>query len=390
MNTSVKQIATFMDSVKPAGTVMALAEMHRWIDDRPPAPFSVLNMLARHTKPDTVKVPFLFYNTYLMPGMEIEIPGATVKSIGESPHLNTRANEIGMKLQNESQNSGMIAALCEVWNEDDAGRILQPWQQDSRLSSVQGFGDGGWDDLQQTGSGLLNISVDYTIKFAQRYVFEERGSITEDADYFSNKGVLLTEIDVGFDDSRLEVYSTHLFNGGFEKTPPDSERIDTQLKQVDELVTFVQKTHQPQNVALIAGDFNIPAASDGYNWLMQRMLKINMTDVWIGRNDTKGFTSSFLGKNSEGRLKARKFICVPEQSMKEYCDDEESDKSKFHTDRIDYIFIQKPQPEHGINVDFTRPRRRPFLREESAEGFDEIESMSDHLGLETTLVISSK
>lgn len=384
MNTSVNQISSFMDSVEPAGSVMDLADMHRWVDDRKPSPFYISNMLARHTRPDTVKVLFLFYNTFLMTGLQV---GPV--NIEESPARKARAGEIGKTLRTDAQNAGLIAALCEVWDDGDRDRILNAWPGNKKPNYVQGADDGGL--LQLTGAGLLTISSGYPMTRGLRHTFGERGSKTKDADYYSNKGVLLTEIDLGFGFSRLEVYSTHLFNGGVDKTPPDSERVGRQLKQVDELIAFVRQTHRSQNVALIVGDFNVPATYEyGYGELTNRMRKIDMTDMWVGRNDTNGYTSSFLGKNSKGKLRARKDICVADQSDNRYCDDQKSDALNFHTARIDYIFIQKPQPEHGITVDFTRPRRRPFLRAKYAAGFNEIEAMSDHLGLETTLVINLK
>jgi hypothetical protein len=55
--------------------------------------------------------------------------------------------------------------------------------------------------------------------------------------------------------------------------------------------------------------------------------------------------------------------------------------------RIDYLFVQRPLPEHTFRLDVSRIRRRPFQRPLGPG--DSQPFLSDHLGLEVTLFIST-
>jgi hypothetical protein len=61
--------------------------------------------------------------------------------------------------------------------------------------------------------------------------------------------------------------------------------------------------------------------------------------------------------------------------------------------RLDYIFIERPTNQHAVDVDLGRIRRRPFWRggqhpRSSFRTNGTPNFLSDHLGLEVTLLVS--
>lgn len=405
MNISMRTIFKTMDPITPEKTMRTLANMHQWVGNVP-SPLSLLQIVKRHKNPNTISVPFLFYNTYLMSGFTIPIVNIEV---GSAPALEERASEIGLALKEDQESKGnIIAALCELWRDGEREILLNAWPglpsywpktflddlpigpflgldlprvRNESLKVTVGADAGNLSDLQHLGAGLTTIiaSHNFTITRKQTHTFDERGSKTADADYYSNKGILLTEIDLDFD-SNIEVYSTHLFNGGYSEstTPSNSKRFPRQFKQIRELVTFFRETHKSENVAIIVGDFNVNAPSHNYDKLKIQMGSIDLDDIWAHRNGNKGHTSSFVEKRG---------ICEKYDEGKRFCED---GNESANSTRIDYIFMQRPHPDHKIYVDYTRPRRRPFLRSPGSADYNDIKSMSDHLGLETTLIISPK
>jgi hypothetical protein len=55
------------------------------------------------------------------------------------------------------------------------------------------------------------------------------------------------------------------------------------------------------------------------------------------------------------------------------------------TERIDFVFVQRPKPSHPFVLDISRVRRRPFSRGGSASSH-----LSDHLGLDLRLIASPR
>lgn len=64
MATSFREIATFMDPVDESIGLRHLATHHRWIGEVPSGSFA--EMAERHTRPESVRLRFLWYNTFLM------------------------------------------------------------------------------------------------------------------------------------------------------------------------------------------------------------------------------------------------------------------------------------------------------------------------------------
>lgn len=437
MSASFREIANLMDPVEPATNMRRLAEMHQWPNGEPPTPLRLRDFFARHTHPATVRQKFLFYNTFLLPGVNLGIG-----HIKRKPFLRERAEEIGEMLWRDSYD---IVAMCEAFDRGDTEIILKAWPVGGGPFTAYGPGHGGKFET----SGLFTISTSFKPNRTAHFSFKEDGDELGDTDAHANKGVLLTEFDFGFDTGNLELYSTHLFAGGDILSRSELSKLIIQLEQVDELVKFVNRMHRPRNVIMVVGDFNIDyhvdpilsgitfedyvkalrpshavlqglltsAAPDSpdlvesllevlsasdltlsndqikvlqgiyrefsiktpYQHLMERISKIGVKDLWLERNGSPGYTANF---QSHGLG-----ICADYMPDRRYCDDS---LYRMTGQRIDYIFVQSAQPEHGLIVDFTRPRRRGFIRSTGAPGFSEIATMSDHLGLEVTLIVSPK
>jgi hypothetical protein len=62
-----------MDPAVPLQSVRELAARHRWLGGGPPVPLSVLSLCARHHPPETTEHRLLWYNTYLIHGMQLSL-----------------------------------------------------------------------------------------------------------------------------------------------------------------------------------------------------------------------------------------------------------------------------------------------------------------------------
>jgi endonuclease/exonuclease/phosphatase family metal-dependent hydrolase len=330
----------------------------------------------------------------------IDIP-STIK-INPKPELKPRALEIGAIAGQDYD----IACLCEVFSHARRMQLLSAAQAAGRpIQYVEGPDDSG--DTTLADGGLFTLAFQRPILHSDWTIFDgdSRGEYFRDADAWANKGVLLTVVDVGV--GHLEIYSTHLMNGGDLITVPawvpvlnilfpelsPQERLALQLKQVDRLVAFYKKHHNPKNIALVVGDFNIAAdVKNRYDALVAKMSAINMRDVWPyyrlppidpkqtptprgdshSSNDEAGHSSSTVWK-----------ICQPSSAT--YCD--EWAKTETTTSRIDYVFAENPTKHHTYMLDISRIRRRSFVRLHS--GIQEL-YLSDHVGLEVSLIASPR
>jgi hypothetical protein len=424
MDSSFREIANLMDPVKPARDIRALAAMHRWPSGSLPNPLTARSILDRHYHPRKVTQRFLFYNTYLLPGFELNVkdfvadvicpdipvigglvdwicekPIKAILSVipdgyvrcGSKPAMIPRAREIGRAIAHEYD----IVALCELFSNAERHLVLDGFKIIPH--TAEGPDDSG--DYVVLSSGLFTISSRRLITRRKAHTFEERGNRYRDTDAWANKGVLLSEIDLGLERGNLEVYSTHLFSGndmpvhlpdidqlGLDSELSVEERLRVQFKQVNELANFVKENHQRRNVALVVGDFNIDAYDrtrikiDGLSGtpvthLSRKMRAIGMGDLWDARNGTLMYTS---------RLDVEGAKICDDQNGGRYCDDLREPRAK--TTRIDYIFAERQMPEHGFILDFTRPRRVPFRRALNTEDRNKIAFLSDHVGLEVTLI----
>jgi hypothetical protein len=313
---------------------------------------------------------------------------ATWYVTGDAPDRPARAKEIGTMVGNEYH----VAALCEAF---------EPDRQDDLQARAEASGGavevakGAAADGELAGSGLMTLALGGRLVSSERMEFSDQGDRLRDADAWSRKGVLRTVLDLG-DDRRVELYSTHLFNGGgilefdpanpheatlaakFPKLTPD-ERLAIQLKQVGEAVQYVNDTHKADHVAILVGDFNIDANTPAdYTKLVGVMAKANLVDLWPFWAQRTG--PSMKALKPRGDTIHPEDVCIDADS--DFCE-EPKQPDDHKRSRIDFIWIERPKASHSFVLDIARPRRRPFARKPPVGGH-----LSDHLGLDFTLIAS--
>jgi endonuclease/exonuclease/phosphatase family metal-dependent hydrolase len=161
------------------------------------------------------------------------------------------------------------------------------------------------------------------------------------------------------------------------------------MAQTDELLAFVERTHRPENVAVIVGDFNVRVhdvdrpeqPNHWYEDLADRMARFDLVDTWaaagVGPGHTCGGERDPFDEDDPddpGRL----------------LDDPSEPEGRPDRERIDFCWVQRSTPDHSIDVSFERPRRRAFHRTAGAKRRDLLPRMSDHLALEVTLDVRAR
>ena len=344
-------------------------------------------------------VRLLFWNVFLLKPRPIA-GGPGLPSIGEiaAPDVAGRAAEIGRTLFGRHD----IMAFAEAFDPKEQRLIFDGWQGRPRMSSVAGPGRsllGG--PLGIASSGLYTVVNRLLMQRVERHQYATRGSYVHDADAFANKGVLMTEVDPGVNAGRLEVFSTHLFYGGWTSSPRGAgelrRRHRIRMAQVAELVAFVAKTHRPQNVVVIVGDFNIPAVDPGYpdgptaqyDDLMAALAPLGIQDVWAqygaGPGDTCGAATDSFADQTDPEL--------PGALRDDEIDDEGvpvASELALRRNRIDYLFVQESRPEHTLGIEVGTPRRMAYPRPLDATHRDRLPRLSDHLAVTVRLLPSAR
>lgn len=328
--------------------------------------------------------------------------------VKEKPNILGRALAIGNKALAYD-----IISLNEAWVEDARKNILTQ----GNFSFVEGpKGSTAWKHLQ---SGLLVLSPTLKLEDGGGHVYATAGvqrlvgncdlGIFHDSDHWANKGVQLTRIHLQV--GTIELYSTHLYSGGefILAEPDEAERAQIRAAQVAEMIAFIKATHQSGNIAIVAGDFNISAASGSYLQLKSSMAAIGFDDLWNvtsgkngGRTNRHGDGGAPIYSNFDTHCKI--FLPGPSYGSRYdparatprgndgvdyFCDELQLDNAEPDVtgQRIDYIFIQRPTTHSRFYLDASRVRRRVF-KWPGASAADA--DLSDHLGLEVTLFASPK
>jgi endonuclease/exonuclease/phosphatase family metal-dependent hydrolase len=383
------------------GTEKGLWQIHRHIEnqDHP----SLGRVLARHDPSNRSRSHrVLWYNTQLLRPFWVGVPGSgRTLQLGArkaGPDADHRRTEIGAAI--EAIGFG-IAGLCELWNDDDRIALLREIPRRESSTGVRTPSTSG--SLPQVeslkGSGLVTLtrgpdSSRPHIVRDEHTTFTVQGEPFRDTDFYSQKGVLLTEIDLG--PGHVDVYTTHLISGG---GVPDGiraqfsgiEAVLSQVRggsikeirgrQIHELTEFVADTHRPENPALVLGDFNVEANLDDvdaeYQRLLEAMYALGLQDTWLARGSPRGATYD------------PEQACVRDSSAGPAgpCEDYPADPPADHAShRIDYIFLEFPSPHHSFHLDIGRIRRASFWRGDD----NDPAYLSDHLGLEFTLFASPR
>lgn len=344
----------------------------------------------------------------------IELPAVHTEP---KPALEERAIRIGTVLKSTYD----VAALSEVWQLDSRARILSAWGDVVPHHTVGPEVDSG-DAAQfvNAGSGLCVISQSRALHSTgyDKEIFDVQGvdrwkvglnlGRLVDSDAWAKKGVLRTMVDVG-GGHFIEIYNTHLYSGGDMPSwldldmsaPSPEEKRAIRLRQVDDLLDFFRATHDPANVALIVGDFNIdatnldtPTANEGptpYNALIDKMAAVGMVDAWAWQVAARPGVDQFGGTHGPADPDHFRGICeIVEESGNSpyyYCSEQKAPTRNSSQGRIDYFFIEQPTLEHNFMLDITRIRRVPFPQGGLPDG--EL-FLSDHLGYDVTLIVSPR
>lgn len=322
----------------------------------------------------------------------MEVPQA----IAAKPLLAERTEEIGSALSGRFD----IMALSEVFLPKTQERIVAHLGRGADVYFGPGPLSASPGEFAALGSGLFTVTVGRRIVKASdrkqdQLVFSERGSKWKDIDAWSNKGALRTVVDVGV--GNIEVYNVHTMYGGgslFTRNYPDM--IDLRLEQVRELMEFYRGRHDPRNVCVITGDFNLDAQTpEIYGELTRIMTAHGFFDAWLQWNGKELRRSTAL--DTTENIIDHDAICANDASQAPhgFCEFDLLPLQLVTRNgepeaAFDYVWIEFPTAEHRFNLDVTRVRRMPFRRPRGAMGVGSYPFMSDHIGLELTLLTSPR
>lgn len=297
-----------------------------------------------------------------------------------APQVEDRAPLVGRALAGRFD----VMALSEVFEASEQQAVADGWPE---ADLIPGPARGRF---KTASSGLVTL-VDparAAVAFVARHHYASGGDV-RDSDTFATKGALLTSVRIDPDLPELDVVSTHLFAGGDLFPIPghdDEERHHrVRMAQVDELVAFVRREHDPANALLVVGDFNVPAhlpgrhgpgtdGTDGrYRDLAARFEPLGLTDLWADLGVGPGHTCSFQGE--------RALPASPDEPDA-VADDPAADPATTPGERIDYLWFSAPT---DLQVDVDRPRRWGFPGRGVTGG--PAGTLSDHLAVTTTLTL---
>ena len=392
---SFLKFAKSLDSVSPPRAIREMAQKYIRSIVAPQSPLSLRSMLLRYYHPAATHSRMLWLNAELLPPLI------------EKNAQAERAYEIAEEITHDNAPYAIVA-LCEVYKDSYRDLIVDQVTSRSSESFVE-TADGPGNSWSVTPSGLLTVAIDRHIVRQENEAFDSRGNkLLEGGDWitvdkFANKGILLSEIELG--PGNVEIYSAHLYSGvrPNKKLGDDAEKIlAIQELQVSQIADFIDRTHRRQNIAIVVGDFNIAAYDDNfanhghpYNVLCNILdgfgtSNLRMRDLWYERvekirdgQQTIGYTWTH-DKNSAAVCQLDGIYCNDLQPEPQFTN---PDGTLLHDNyrRIDYIFVEEPSDHHSFRLDLSRPRRRSFPRKIPGE---ESLFLSDHLGLEVTLIAS--
>lgn len=344
---------------------------------------------------------FLFYNTWLLDGVDLPevefgpLGSVSPGTIGRMPDLEGRTRDLCRALDESNYD---IVALCEVFRRETRERLAE--QVDSITDSHAGPGSVPLErlDLPSKHSGLYTLTAnDNSILDSSEVGFDDRGNSLRDADFYANKGAQHIEVDIG--PGSVDVFTTHLLHGGDLNLDPadipfaDSASIEEyRARQLETLSTFVREAGSEENVTIVAGDFNLNAQDPGTiaerdlteDELFEEFLsECSLYDAWERYGGEVGTT--YIEHGPPGGMERAKIDPVNPNYLEDH--GERCDYADVPDRRIDYILVEKPQPEHAFELAVEQIRRRHFWRgktntREFWATSDVPNYVSDHAGLE--------
>ncbi|ELY96435.1 endonuclease/exonuclease/phosphatase family protein [Natrialba taiwanensis] len=317
---------------------------------------------------------FLWVNSWLTDGIE-GVLGAP-SNVAAKPQYQERAVELGHRLGAEGYD---IVGLCEVFNDEQEA-------VETEYAAAAGTGTaipGPEPDGGEKGAGLLDLvsGVSVTDQAKLEYDAEPDGNLTY-VDAHVGKGAHYVELDVGA--GKIDLFTTHLVTGSLLPwaSGGDEDIPELRRQQLDELSAFVAAQTSPENVTVVAGDFNIAPDGEAAGALEDFAATAGVADAWLEHGTGPGGTNDDAISNG----------CAfdPTTAPPAYCPQDDAGE------RIDYVFIEEPTAEHEFEARVDGIDRRVFWRElASPEQFyaddegDVPNYLTDHVGLELSLSVTS-
>ncbi|MEL7312883.1 MAG: endonuclease/exonuclease/phosphatase family protein [Pseudomonadota bacterium] len=399
--TSLRQIADFFDlSDTPSRSrgvqasdkrMRGIVDLHRWStrDQRPPQRVSLRSLCDRHFDAKSRLIRILWFNTELLPAPSVK--GSVTAA---------RARDIAAFVAEASPAYDLVCLgemIPPKGNRPNPEEVLLK-ELENRGHSPTSVSRGPQGTGGKLSAGLLTLSFGRRIAASQTHTFHHGTRFLIDRQ--ANKGVLHVRMELGV--VTVDVYSTHLASGALTLFASDAAVLEQQLGQVEEVRQFIKRTRlQSENgLVVLCGDFNIDAndstsrfsdavqPSDGYTSMADILDNIDLDEVWPLRGG--GLNYTYYNRRQKNRSKLLSFVCPPDNK---HCIDEAGilpTTLASECSRLDYFFLEKPLTVNKFNVDFARPRRVHLRRPIGSEARDRFPSVSDHLGLELTLLVSER
>ncbi|WP_426573557.1 endonuclease/exonuclease/phosphatase family protein [Aquihabitans sp. McL0605] len=334
---------------------------------------------ATPTEDRAATVRVAFWNTWLLaPRLWTTGPRLPGLDGWFAPDVEERAPLVGQALAGRFD----VAALSECFERSEQDAVARGWPEATLVAGPRARRP------RLTGSGLATlVGPDVQLVRTAQHGYRSGGDL-RDSDTFATKGAQFVAVRVHPDLPPVEVISTHLFAGGDLLPVPGSEDATrhhaARMRQVDELVAFAEREHDPASPLLIVGDFNVqardpdpslPDPADRYRDLATRLGRLQVTDVWADHGVGRGPTCTFASPDELPPDPDE-----PDQVLDEAEAEAEATAPRSRKERIDYLWLSVPD---GLAVEVERPRRWAFSGRPARGG--PAGSLSDHLALSVTL-----
>ncbi len=275
-----------------------------------------------------------------------------------------------------------VVALSECFERSEQDAVASAWPEATLVAGPQRHG------RRVQGSGLATlVGPGATVVRSAQHAYRSGGDL-RDSDTFATKGAIFTAVRVADHLPPVEVVSTHLLAGGDLFPIPgaaDAERHHAaRMRQVDELVGFVEQHHDPASPLLVIGDFNVqahdadptlPEPQARYRDLAERLARIGLVDVWAGHGIGPGHTCTFETADD---------LPPDADEPDQVTDNPDASAATAPGERIDYLWLATPA---HLTVEVDRPRRWSFTGRGVQGG--PAGSLSDHLALSVTLRLTA-
>lgn len=361
-------------------TQKGLIEAHRWRgDERERGDHRSLQAVARRHRQGTTHT-CLWLNTKLL-----SLPTYNTNN------REARAKAIGEALGRADYD---VVGMSEVDRKKTADWIRSRFHTHTTAGSVDAtFGP---DEHTRPNnpidtSGLFSmVAVDPTRSIGETgdgdvgtHHYNRRGSVAKQALWLGFQHVPVSTPEGGFD-----YFFTHLFPGN-----PDANN-DVRKDQLDELVSAIEERNAEKGEwpTVVAGDMNLHSSKpDEYRPLTRKLGSVGLQDLRLTRG---GPWMDTLTDLSQWNLKSPSPGDEPGNGVGAcYADDfwEPGDPDQ----RLDYVFVSRPKPEHDTRLDIRRVWRVPLhhsCRGNPADGSDTTEKRSrltDHVGLGFEILTST-